>query len=405
MLVVLVLVWSAQAGISAPLIIQIAPTASIASIVTQLGGSLVDSIPGSGIYLVNVPVVPASTVASLLGIQWMELNTNINLPNFALPGLIRVPGSVAADWYKNQPSYMKMRAGDALSYSRGRGVVVADLNSSVDYSHPALVGHLTSGYDFVSSKPGGYGVLEQSENAVLEQSENAVLEQSENAVLEESGAILEPLGVESLSPASSHGTLCSGVIAVIAPDSMIMPLRVFDDNGGTDLFMVAKAVRWAVTHGAQVINMSFGTSTNSQAIKNAVNFAQNSNVVVVASAGNSNTSAPHYPSAFAGVLSTAAVDLFDTKASFSNFGSSIVVDAPGSNIIGPYPGGYYTIASGTSFAAPAVAGTAALVRSLQTSGVANAITGGAVDIDSQNPNYARQLGYGRIDVLRAVRPN
>ncbi|MBI4471790.1 MAG: S8 family serine peptidase [Acidobacteria bacterium] len=379
--------------------------ASINTIAGALGGSVVDSIPGANIYLLNVPLVPSSLDASLLGIQWLELNTSVSLPNFALPGVLTVPGATPADWYKSQPSWQLIRTGEALPYSAGRGVVVADINSQVDFSHPALLGHLTSGYDFVASKPDGYGVLEQSEMSQLEQSEMSQLEQSEMSQLEQSGAILEPLGLDTLSPAYSHGTLCVGVIAAIAPESMIMPLRTFDDNGQTDLFMIAKAIRWAVQHGAQVINMSFGTAADSKAIKNSIEYAKNSNVVLVASAGNTNTSAVHYPSGYAGVLSTAATDLLDRKASFSNYGSTIFVDAPGSNIFGPYPGGYYTIASGTSFAAPAVAGTAALIRSLRTTGVAGDISAGAVNIDSLNPNYVNQLGYGRIDVLRAVKPN
>jgi subtilisin family serine protease len=136
-----------------------------------------------------------------------------------------------------------------------------------------------------------------------------------------------------------------------------------------------------------------------------VNYARNNNVVLVASAGNNNTSAPQYPAAYSGILTTAATDIFDGKGSFSNYGSYVVVDAPGVNVFSTYPGGYYSIVSGTSFSAPAVAGTAALVRSLRASGVANSITGTAVNIDFDNPNYVNQLGYGRIDVLRAVKPN
>jgi subtilisin family serine protease len=127
--------------------------------------------------------------------------------------------------------------------------------------------------------------------------------------------------------------------------------------------------------------------------------------LLVASAGNNNTSAPQYPAAYSGVMTAAATDLFDKKAVFSNYGNYIFVDAPGVNIISTYPGGSYSIVSGTSFSAPAVAGTAALVRSLRWNGVANSISGGSVNINFYNPNYVNQLGYGRIDVLRAVKPH
>jgi subtilisin family serine protease len=148
--------------------------------------------------------------------------------------------------------------------------------------------------------------------------------------------------------------------------------------------------------------MSFGTLTDSHAIKNSINYALGLNLTLVASAGNNNTTSPQYPAAYSGVITTAATDINDQKASFSNYGNSVVVDAPGVNIILPYPGGMYSVVSGTSFSAPAVAGTAALVRSLRTTGTTASITGTAVNINSANPNYVNQLGYGRIDVLHAV---
>ena len=84
---------------------------------------------------------------------------------------------------------------------------------------------------------------------------------------------------------------------------------------------------------------------------------------------------------------------------------SNLADAPGVNVILPYPGGMYTVVSGTSFSAPAVAGTAALIRSLRVTGTAASITGGTVNINPENPRYVNQLGHGRIDVLQAVKAN
>src|SRR5205814_9251358 len=122
--------------------------------------------------------------------------------------------------------------------------------------------------------------------------------------------------------------------------AMIMPLRVFDDQGGADVFTITKAIYWAVQHGAQVINMSFGTTEYSKTLQNAVKFADDAKVVMVASAGNNNTNAPQYPAALYNVFSIAATTLADKKASFSNYGSTVFMDAPGVNIISSYPGGY-----------------------------------------------------------------
>jgi subtilisin family serine protease len=337
------------------------------------------------------------------------LNTGVTLPGFVQLGVLSVPANTAADWYKYQPSMQLIRAGGALTYSRGQGVVVADINSQIDYGHASLRGHLTGGYDFVTNRPAGSTALNQSDASFLDQSDASFLDQSDASFLDQSDASFLDQSAGSflngVNPAYSHGTLCAGVIAVIAPDSMIMPLRAFDEQGRADLFTIAKAIRYAAQHGAHVINMSFGTLTPSRALAAAVDFAGRSGVILTASAGNNNTSTPQYPASFTGVMTAAATDLLDIKASFSNYGSFVYVDAPGVNIISAYPGGYYSVVSGTSFSAPAVAGTAALVRSLGTAGVAASIAAGAVNIDSRNPNYQNQLGHGRIDVLRTVRGN
>ena len=402
LILILILGLSAQlSAASYPLIIQTSPLASITAIVGALGGTLVDRIPGTNTYLINVPLVPSPATASWLGIQWMELNIGVTQPGFFQVGVVTVPPNTPPDWYKAQPSMLRIHAGDALAYSTGRGVVVADINSKVDVAHPALIGHLTGGYDFVANKPSGSTALNQSSSSFMDQSSSSFMDQSSSSFMDQSSSSF----VDSGNPAYSHGTLCAGIIAVVAPDSMIMPLRVFDDQGEADLFTIAKAIRYAVQNGAQVINMSFGTLQPSQALQSAIDFALSRNVALVASAGNNNTSAPQYPAAYNDVMTTAATNLWDVKASFSNYGGAIFVDAPGVNIFSAYPGGYYSVVSGTSFSAPAVAGTAALVRSLRATKVDDAIANGSVNIDSNNPNYAKQLGYGRINVVRAVKPD
>jgi subtilisin family serine protease len=390
---------------AAPLIVQLGPLSSIGAVLSALGGTLIDNIPGTSIFLIDVPLLPPSLLSSLLGIQWWEPNQGVSAPGIPVPLVMSVRGNMAADWYKAQPSLLLIRSADALAYTRGRGVVVADLNSQVDVRHPALIGHLTTGYDFVAVKPGNYGVTNTGSSDYLNQSSSSFMDQSSASFLDSADASILNQSSSSFmdgNPAYSHGTLCAGVIAAVAPDSMIMPLRVFDDRGSADLFVIAKAIRYATDHGAQVINMSFGTLQNSQAIKNAVTYAQNKNVTLVASAGNNNTTAPQFPAAYSGVITAAATDLQDKKASFSNYGSAIYVDAPGVNIFSTYPGGYYSMVSGTSFSAPIIAGTAALIRSQQASGIGNDIAAGSINVDDKNPKYQKQLGYGRIDVLRAV---
>ena len=409
LLFVLVCSLSVQASPpSYPLIVQIPLTIDITNIVTAVGGKVIDAIPGAGTYLLRVPAVPPSWMLSRLGIQWTELNEGAMLPGFGELGVLALPPDAAPDWYKQQPSMLLIRSADALLYSTGRAVVIADINSKVDVAHPALIGHLTTGYDFVANKPTGPTTLNQSSASFMDQPPSFIDQSSASFMDRVSATFLDQSSASFMddnNPAYSHGTLCAGVIAAVAPDSMIMPLRVFDDRGSADVFTIAKAIRYAVQQGAQIINMSYGTLNDSPTLQSAIKFALNKNVVMVASAGNKNTSVPQYPAAYNGVITVAATDLFDRKAPFSNYGGDVYVDAPGVNIFSAYPGGYYSVVSGTSFSAPAVAGTAALIRSLHATGVPGYIAGAAINIDSKNLNYAGQLGYGRIDVLRAVKPD
>jgi hypothetical protein len=102
--------------------------------------------------------------------------------------------------------------------------------------------------------------------------------------------------------ASAHGTFCAGLLVAVAPDATVMPLRAFDDNGNTDLFTLAKAIRYARKNGAQVVNMSFGTLSDAKVLRDAIEYAKAGNVLLVASAGNNDTSSPQYPAAYPGVI-------------------------------------------------------------------------------------------------------
>ncbi len=405
----------ASAAGSIPVIVKLTSSSGLLRVLNLLDGAVVDQIPGSNVFLVNVPSVlsvqslltlPAGLL-QFLGIDWLEINTGVALPKVGQVGVITVGINNTADWYKNQPAMQLIRSNEAKAYSTGRSVVVADINSQVDYGHPALRGHLTGGYDFVATRPGGSGSLNQAETGFLDQAETGFLDQEASFLQQAETGFLDTsmLPLASANPAYAHGTLCAGIIAAMAPDSMIMPLRAFDDQGRADLFILAKAVRYAADNGANVINMSFGTLDQSKALKNSIDYARGKGVILVASAGNNNTSTPQYPAALAGVLTVASTNLTDVKASFSNYGNYVFADGPGVRIISAYPGGLYAIVSGTSFSAPEVAATAALIRSIRTWGIASSISSTAVDIDNKNPDYINKLGYGRIDVLRAVNPN
>ncbi len=405
-------------------IVETTPNADIRSIAAALGGTVLDSM-GGNVYLLSLSSIPTNYPA---GVKYIEPDT-VQLSPGGHGAVFSVSPTTAADFYRNQPAMQRINLQKASPRATGRSIVIADINAMVDVRHPALVGHLTAGAEFLqgtcvsrstlNQSAGGFldqsagGFLDQSAGGFLDQSAGGFLDQSAGGFLdqymtflnESTASFLDPVTASSLdrmSPAHGHGTMVAGILAVMAPDAMIMPLRAFDDKGCGTTYNIAKAVKYAVSHGAQVINMSFGISGQTQTLKKTIGEAVNAGVTVVASAGNGDTAVPQYPAAYPGVLGVAATNLTDVKASFSNYGSTIFVSAPGSNIISAYPGGYYAELSGTSFSAPMVAAEAALLRSLKTSGWKNSIAAGVDNINALNPAYIGQLGTGRINLLKAL---
>jgi len=402
---------SAQAATTVPVVMKVLPGANLSLINALLGGTVIDSIPEANTYLLRLPSLPVlNSTLKLLGVQWLEQDRGISLPGNPRLALLNVPWNAGSDWYKNQPGLQIIRAQAALEYSTGTGLLIADINSRVDLGHPALQGHMAAGYDFVANRPADVIGLndDQSTAGFLDDDQSTAGflddDQSTAGFLDDRGISLLA-GTNLLgSGAADHGTFCAGILAVMAPGASIMPLRTFDDNGNTDLFTLAKAIRYARRNGAQVLNMSFGTMTDAKVVREAIEYARAGNVLLVASAGNNNTSAPQYPAAYPGVLAVAATDEVDVKSEFSNYGSFVFVDAPGMHIISAVPGGGYSIANGTSFSAPMVSAMGALIRSIRYGDTSGTIATSVVPIDSRNPQYSGQLGYGRIDVLRAVQP-
>jgi subtilisin family serine protease len=406
-----------QAESTYTVVVQVEQGVDVGRVSEALNGSVIDVMSGNT-YLMTVSAWPAALPAGVVSI---EADGRTQLP--AVHGAILKSDAAEADWYKSQPSLQLVNLDKALKVATGRGVIIADIDSAVDVDHPALRGHLIAGTDFVGRRAPACAVatnqssasfLDQSSASFLDQSSASFLDQSSASFLDQSSAsFLDQSSASFLDQSSAsfldqgtaahgHGTMVAGILAAMAPDAMIMPIRAFDDNGCGDTFRIAKAIRYAVANGAQVINMSFGIAGSSPALRAAIDHATRSNVIFIASAGNLNTDAPQAPASLRNVIGTSAVDLDDHKAAFSNYGVNAQVAAPGVSIISAYPGGYYAILSGTSFASPMVAAEAALLRSLNATAGAAAIAAGTGNIDGQNPDFAGRLGVGRIDLLRAV---
>jgi len=217
-------------------------------------------------------------------------------------------------------------------------VIVAIVDTGVDYNHPDLAGNVdrANGYNFVSDT---------------------------SDALDDGG----------------HGTHVAGIIGAVGNntegiaginwDVTILPIKFLDSSGSGSTSDGIKGIEWAVSHGARVINCSWGGGGYSLALKNAIIAAGKAGVLVVASAGNSgrDTDAnPSYPGSFnlSNMISVAATDSSGRLASFSNFGETTVkIGAPGVSILSTYRGSTYRSISGTSMAAPMVTGVAAMVLS------------------------------------------
>lgn len=302
--------------------------------------------------------------------------------------------------YISQPDLFNLLdLSDAQLRSRGAGVVVAIIDTGVDRTHPDLAAHL-----WRDTREGGDtgGGLDDDRDGLVDDERGWDFVDNDNDPTETAD-----------NPAASvagHGTFIAGLVALVAPECRIMPIRAFAPDGTSNAFTVAAAIKYAVDHGANIINLSFGSPRNSGVVREAIKYARQNGATLVAAMGNENKdtdSSPQYPAVLKGVLGVAAIDAGSRKAAFSNFGSDVRVDALGLKLTSTYPGveggGGYATWSGTSFAAPLAAAAAALVLAedykQDASGV---IEDTAIDIDGLNPYFSGKLGRGRINPLGAL---
>ncbi len=276
-----------------------------------------------------------------------------------------------------------LHASAAWRYGSGAGVVVAVLDSGVDAKHPDLAGQVLPGVDLVDA--GGDGRS-------------------------------DPVG---------HGTTVAALIAGraddnsgvegLAPRAKILPVRVLDrQNRYGDAEVVARGLHWAVDHGARVVNLSLGGGAASAPLAEALHYAAAHDVVVVACTGNADPGAPAqqqiwYPAREPGVVAvTGLAEGTGPAAPMALWpdaltGPATVLAAPASILTGARPGGYWRV-QGTSFAAPLVSATAALVRArwpaLDAANVVNRLIRTSTDLGP--PGRDDRYGFGLVNPLAAL---
>lgn len=198
-----------------------------------------------------------------------------------------------------------------------------------------------------------------------------------------------------------HGTHVAGVVLQADPSARIMPVRVLDRFGSGSDADIALGIVWAVEHGASVINLSLGAPDNSAVLEQAIDYARTSDVAVVAAAGNDGKygSPVFYPAASEGVIAVAALTGNGRAADFSNRGFYVDIAAPGVDVVSSVRGGKFQAMSGTSMAAPYVAGVLASLRQKHPNADAASIAQHAqnTSVDLGVPGRDDIYGWGAVD--------
>ena len=337
--------------------------------------------------------------------------------NPAWVSYVTQPALAQIDWAWTPAAFMQ----SVGSNTPGYGAVVADIDTGIDPSEPALQGVLLPGYDFVHNQPGAseWADLDQSTAAVLNQSTSAILNQSTSAILDGSqvvqlnqstAAILDQstaaiLNSTSLPAEFGHGTMVAGLIHLVAPGAKIMPLKAFSADGSAANSDIIQAIYYAVDNGANVINMSFTEADLSSELLVAVNYANRHGVVCVASAGNTAQKAPAYPASLGEVIGVGSVSAAGTLSTFSSYGPDLLtLVAPGEGLITTYPGGHWAGVSGTSFSAALMSGNVAVGLASENQQGTNPAdysdSDDAMDAIASVNTHHPILGWGVLDVAQ-----
>ena len=380
----------------------------------RVSARLMGTIPALGIE--RWQVLPGDMRAALdlllasPAVAWAEPNYLLTLPDDVLVSTGNLAARAGGQTFPNDPGYVQYarqylaRMGVESAWATTTGdprIIVAVVDTGVDCAHEDLLGRCWINAD------------EIPDNGVDDDGNGYVDDRAGWSFYKESGDVQDVM---------SHGTHVTGIIAAtinngkgiagVAPSVTIMPVAVFAPPVGVGTYYdLIRGILYAVDNGARVINLSLGATTYSRGEAEAIAYAEEHGVVVVAAAGNRGSNRLFYPAAHPQVIAVAATDASDTVATwFSNYGTYIDVAAPGVSVWSTIPGNGYGAMSGTSMATPHVAGLAALILSLNPSltpaQVRDLITRYASDqVGPPNldpPGWDPRYGYGRIHIGNTV---
>lgn len=249
-----------------------------------------------------------------------------------------------------------------------REIKVAVLDTGVDKAHPDLAGKVLNGYDFVNDDA-------------------------------------EP------NDDNGHGTRVAGVIAAVSNNKKgisginqnvkILPVKISNRSGHSTISDSIKGINYAVEQGANIINMSYGSYYYSEIENEALLNAFQKGITLIAAAGNDGSSEEMYPASYNSVISVASTGQSKDLSPFSNKGDWIDVSAPGEKIYTTFVNGGYGSVSGTSFAAPVVAGVASLLLS-QNPNLTPMEVEWALQLGTNTGKWERHKGYGIINAFNSL---
>ena len=260
---------------------------------------------------------------------------------------------------------------DAWSRTRGRGAKIAIVDSGAATRHPDLKKKIADKRDLRN-------------------------EDSPNSVKDYTGHGTHVAGIAGAATGNNTG------VAGSCPACRLLIAKVIGQDGSATVSDVAEGIVWSTKNGADVINLSLGSKSQSSTRKRAVEYAQKRGVVVVAAAGNYDDGDPVYPAAYNGVLGVTSTDRSDARDPDYSRGNWVDVAAPGVDILSTVPGGYAS-KTGTSIASPHVAGLAGLLASQHRSArnIKKRITSTAVDLGPNGRDI--YYGAGRINAYAATK--
>ncbi|MDD3474370.1 MAG: S8 family serine peptidase [Candidatus Dojkabacteria bacterium] len=348
---------------------------------------------GASIVMVHESIDALTIVVDKNKIEQLKKNSQMEYVEVTTPDDVHVLGFESDMTLSVSPSSQtipwgisKIRALQVQENgNKGSGIKVCILDTGIDYNHEDLKNNYKFGRNFVdgSNNPfDGYG----------------------------------------------HGTHVAGTIAAednsvgvigVAPEADLIIGKVLDNNGSGSYDWIVAGIQWAIDNNAQIISMSFGGGTYSQALKDICDAAKNAGIVLVAAAGNSDGNGTQntigYPAKYDSVIAVASTDVNDNRSSFSSTGQELWVAAPGSNVLSTVPKGTcplcnpsgYNTLNGTSMATPHVSGMVALMLkanpTLSPNDVKTILSTTSIDLGQTGRDVF--YGYGRIDAVNAVGDN